>query len=93
MAQIWLVDPFTQVKSAEHMAKIIQHKSQVRELKPISKYIKQMRNFLDYRVQNVPEHSSNTSLLGNKKSALIGRDKNSVYFKFLEGQFCQLEEN
>ena len=36
----------------------------------------------------------------NKQSAPIGRDKNSVYFKFLEGQFykagkaflCQLEE-
>ena len=37
----------------------------------------------------------------NKQSAPIGRDKNSVYFKFLEGQFykagkaflCQREEN
>ena len=33
MTQIWVVDPFMQVKSAEHMAKIIQHKSQVRALK------------------------------------------------------------
>ena len=37
----------------------------------------------------------------NKQSAPIGHDKNSMYFKFLEGQFykagkaflCQLEEN
>ena len=37
----------------------------------------------------------------NKQSAPIGRDKNSVYFKFLQGQLykaekaflCQLEEN
>ena len=35
--QTWLVEPFTQLKSAEHMAKIIQHKSQIRALKPISK--------------------------------------------------------
>ena len=106
MTQIWLVGPFTQVKSAEHMAKIFQHKSQVRVLKPISKCIQhsQMRNFLDYRVQNVPENSSKLRCLvafQNKQSAPIGRDKNSVYFKFLEGQFykagkaflCQLEEN
>ena len=33
VTQIWLVDPFTQVKSAEHMAKIIQHKSHIRALK------------------------------------------------------------
>ena len=48
-----------------------------------------MRNFLDYRVQNVPKNSSKTSLLGgvsNKQSAPIGRDENSVYFKFFEGQ-------
>ena len=71
MTQIWLVDPFTQVKSAEHMAKIIQHKSQISALKLISKCIKrlnikysQIRNFLDYRVQNVPENSSKTSPLG-----------------------------
>ena len=92
MTQIWLVDPFTQGKSAEHMAKIFQHKSQVRVLKPISKCIQhsQMRNFLDYGVQNVPENSSKPSLLGGvSKQAKrpIGRDKNSVYFKFLEGQF------
>ena len=35
--QTWLVEPFTEFKSAEHMAKIIQHKSQIRALKPISK--------------------------------------------------------
>ena len=35
--QTWLVEPFTELKSAEHMAKIIQHKSQIRALKPISK--------------------------------------------------------
>ena len=43
MTQIWLVDPFTKVKSAEHMAKIIQHKSQIRALKPISKCIKTLK--------------------------------------------------
>ena len=64
----------------------------------------QMRNFLDYRVQNVPENSSKTSLLGgvSKQAKRSDRpDKNSVYFEFLEGQFykagkaflCQLEEN
>ena len=37
----------------------------------------QIRNFLDYRVQNVPENSSKTSL----------REENFMYFKFLEGQF------
>ena len=63
-----------------------------------------MRNFLDYRVQNVPENSSKTSLLGgvSKQAKRSDRpDKNSVYFEFLEGQFykagkaflCQLEEN
>ena len=63
-----------------------------------------MRNFLDYRVQNEPEYSSKTSLLGGvskQAKCPIGRDENSVYFKFLEGQFCkagktflfQLEEN
>ena len=71
MTQIWLVDSFTQVKSAEHMAKIIQHKSQLNQgaqadLK-MDKTLKikysQMRNFLHYRVQNVPENSSKTSLL------------------------------
>ena len=35
--QTWLVEPFTELKSAQHMAKIIQHKSQTRALKPISK--------------------------------------------------------
>ena len=37
----------------------------------------QIRNFLDCRVQNVPENSSKTSL----------REENFMYFKFLEGQF------
>ena len=43
VTQIWLMDQFTQVKSAEHIAKIIQHKSQIRALKPISKCIKLLR--------------------------------------------------
>ena len=49
----------------------------------------QMRNFLDYRVQNVPENSLKLRCLvafQNKQSAPIGRDKHSVYFKFLEEQ-------
>ena len=37
--QTWLVEPFTELKSAEHMAKIIQHKSQIRVLKPVLKCI------------------------------------------------------
>ena len=72
MTQIRLVDPLTQVKSAEHMAKIIQHKSQLNQgaqadlkvYKTLKTKYSQMRNFLDYRVQNVPENSSKTSLLG-----------------------------
>ena len=72
MTQIWLVDPFTPVKSAEHMAKIIQHKSQLNQgaqadlkvYKTLKTKYSQMRNFLDYRVENVPENSSKTSLLG-----------------------------
>ena len=64
-----------------------------------------MRNFLDYRVQNmylkILQKLRCLVAFQNKQSAPIGRDKNSVYFKFLEGQFykarktflCQLEEN
>ena len=37
--QTWLVEPFKELKSAQHMAKIIQHKSQTRALKLISKCI------------------------------------------------------
>ena len=50
----------------------------------------QILNSLDYGVQDVPENSSKTSLLSgvsNRPSAPIGRDENSAYFKFLEGQF------
>ena len=42
--QTWLVDPFNeQVRSTEHVAKTIQHKSQMRALRPISKCIKRLR--------------------------------------------------
>ena len=49
-----------------------------------------MRNFLDYRVQNVPENSSKTSLLGCvSKQAKRSDDGNFLNFEFLEGQFCK----
>ena len=85
------------------MAKIIQHKSQIMALKPISKCIKRLRSniykyiilllklyFLDYRVQNVPKNSSKTSPLGNvSKQAKRSDDGNFVNFEFLEEQFCK----
>ena len=38
------MDPFSeQVKSAEHVAKISEHKSQIRVLKPISKCLKRLK--------------------------------------------------
>ena len=38
------MDPFSeQVKSAEHVAKIIEHKFQIRVLKPISKCLKRLK--------------------------------------------------
>ena len=58
VTQTWLVDPFNeQVKSAEHMAKIIQHKSQIRALTPISKCIKRLRwnicKYINFQFENV----------------------------------------
>ena len=65
------VDPFTQVKSAEHMAKNIQQISnqgvqvdlEMYKTSTIKYRYSQIRYFLDYRVQNLPENSSKTSLL------------------------------
>ena len=52
------MDPFNeQVKSAEHLAKIIQHKSQIRALKPILKCIKRLRwniyKYINFQFKNV----------------------------------------
>ena len=51
VAQTWLVDPFTQVKSAEHRAKIIEHKSQIKALQSISECIKRQNQV---QVHNFP---------------------------------------
>ena len=70
VTEIWLVDPFTQVKSAELMQKLFYTnlKSVAQADLKIYKMSKikysQIRHFLDHRVQNVPENSSKTSLLG-----------------------------
>ena len=44
ITETWLVDPFSeQVKLAEHVAKIIEHKSQIRVLKPTPKCLKRLK--------------------------------------------------
>ena len=43
---------------------------------------------VDYRVQNVPENYSKTSLLGCVAGCVF-RDENFVNFEFLDGQFCK----
>ena len=57
----------------EHMAKNIQHKSanqgaqadlEMYKTSKIKYRYSQIRHFLDYRGQNLPENSSKTSLLG-----------------------------
>ena len=55
-----------------------------------TKQYSQIRNFLDYRVQNVPELLQKLLWLvafRKRPSASIGHVENFVYFKFLEGQF------
>ena len=61
----------------------------------------QIRNFLNKMYLKIPKKLCCLMAFHIRPSAPIGRDKNSVYFKFLEGQFykagkaflCQLEEN
>ena len=93
---IWIVDPFTQVKSAEHMAKFntksISNRSTFcnfslarkgKIYKTSMKHLKiHKRNCLGHRVQNVPENSAKTSLpwLHFKTDHAVRREENKVEF-------------
>ena len=96
VTQIWVVDPFTQVKSAELMQKLFNTnlksvaQADLKMYKMSKIKYSQIRHFLDHRVQNVPENSSKLHCLvafQNRPSALISCDENFLYFEFLEGQF------
>ena len=64
------MDPFTQVKSAELMQELFNTnlksvaQADLKMYKMSKIKYSQIRHFLDHRVQNVPENSSKTSLLG-----------------------------
>ena len=93
------MDPFTQVKSTEHMAKFntksILNRGTFRNFslalkrkiyKTSMKKLK-IRNCLSHRVQNVPENSAKTSLpwLHFKTDHALRLEENKV--EFLEGRF------
>ena len=88
------MDPFTQVKSVEHMAKIIQHKSQIRalKLKLKMKYLEIHKFTFKNIIFSTIEYKMCLKILQklrclvgfqNRQIAPIGRGKNLVNFEFL----------
>ena len=95
------MDPFRQVKSVEHMAKIIQHKSQIRalKLKLKMKYLEIRHKFtfkniifltIEYKMC-LKILQKLRCLVGfqNRQSSPIGRGKNLVNFEFLKGNLVK----